>query len=176
MKPTCPIYNLHSLQGHLTGIHFLILSWNWTKDGNDFSSSGTIFQILGAKLEIVSVPNLTVLTLGYLSETPLLRLWLFSDNSKILLIKLGEKPFKYLKISVARRCKFIWWIVTWLSFLSISSKVKLQSEYVILRAHSWILFILLLSVREWNIHIKEQYWNWDIINALKRMRRFSWDK
>ena len=59
---------------------------------------------------------------------------------------------------------FIWCIVTDLSLVSSSPHDDDLSLYVILKAFSWIRFILLLSPLLWNIHSRGQYPNFDSIN------------
>ena len=57
------MYDLHSLQGQLDGIQDIIFCLNCNKSVNSFISLGIIFQILGPKCLIDSMPNLTVCTL-----------------------------------------------------------------------------------------------------------------
>ena len=48
----------------------------------------------------------------------------------------GDRLFMILYKSVANTCKFLWWILTELSFTRSSWKVESKSSYVILRARS----------------------------------------
>ena len=65
MKPTWPIYFLHSLHGHWLVVHVLILVVNWDSLVSSLSDWGISSQILGAKEErrFVSVSRKTVLFL-----------------------------------------------------------------------------------------------------------------
>ena len=49
-------YFLHSLQGQLDGVHFLIFNLKSPSGSDCFISSGIKFQIFGPKWDIVSVP------------------------------------------------------------------------------------------------------------------------
>ena len=60
-KPKSLIYNLHNLQGHLSGFQLRIFFVNIDKEKH-FSSDGTIDQILGPRCAKVSVPYKTFLT------------------------------------------------------------------------------------------------------------------
>ena len=68
---------------------------------------------------------------------------------------------------------FLWCIVTDLSLVSSSPYDDDLSLYVILKALSWIRFILLLSPLLWNIHIRGQYPNCDSINDFMTAIRAS---
>ena len=69
---------------------------------------------------------------------------------------LGPKSFFVLQISVARICRFFWWILTDLSLLSRSSKeINVSFLQTSLKALSWILLIRLLRVLPWNLSIFE---------------------
>ena len=59
-----------------------------------------------------------------------------------------------LYISVASTCKFRWWILKDLSLSSSSSNVGCVALQTGLKAYSWSLLILLLTVLLW--HIKYQ--------------------
>ena len=77
----------------------------------------------------------------------------------------GEKPCKSLQISIENFCTFPWCIDTELSFSHSSRNIEDLSSCVILRAPSYIRFILLLSPLLWNIHIRRQYPNLDSTKA-----------
>ena len=78
---------------------------------------------------------------------------------------LGERLFFTLNISVTSVCKFLWWLVKNMSNSSSSSNVDLKSLYAKRKALSCSLFILLLRVLLWNIHIRGQYSNCDSMKA-----------
>ena len=56
------MYGLHSLQGKLTGFHFLISLLKAFRDFNCFNSLGATSHILGPRKEMFSVPLKTLLT------------------------------------------------------------------------------------------------------------------
>ena len=59
-------------------------------------------------------------------------------------------------------CRFCWYKVVGLSFLSISSKDESKSLYTTLKALSWSLLMRAFSFRLWNIYIIGQYEKWQI--------------
>ena len=61
MKPKSLTYVLHSLQGQLLGVHFLIFELKISKLSDSFISWGIKFQTLGPKLHKDSVPLCTIL-------------------------------------------------------------------------------------------------------------------
>ena len=79
-----------------------------------------------------------------------------SQPLKISFIIGGEILFFTLYINVANFCMFLSCIVTDLSFSNNSEKVDFSSLYVKRSALSCSLFILLLSVLLWNIHVSGQ--------------------
>ena len=56
MNPKCATYFLQSLHGHLSLVHFLILSLKTAREFSSFKSLGMSSQIFGAREEILSVP------------------------------------------------------------------------------------------------------------------------
>ena len=58
------MYDLHSLHGQFSGCHFLISFLKAFNDVSSFNSLGTIFQIFGLRIEILSVPQRALLTFG----------------------------------------------------------------------------------------------------------------
>ena len=56
-NPTPVTYTLHNLHGHFTGFQDLIFFLNSTRPVDNFMSFGKIDQILGSKVDIVSVHN-----------------------------------------------------------------------------------------------------------------------
>ena len=64
MNPKLDMYFLHSLYGQLYGFHSLILLLNERTLVNCFNSKSTISQILGPKLEVLSLPWKKDLTFG----------------------------------------------------------------------------------------------------------------
>ena len=58
------MYDLHSLHGQFSGCHFLISFLKAFNDVSFFNSLGTIFQIFGLRIEILSVPQRALLTFG----------------------------------------------------------------------------------------------------------------
>ena len=84
---------------------------------------------------------------------------------KISFIRGGKSPCKNLYVSVARISIFLWCILTELSFSSKFWKDDDLSLYLILNARSCIRFILLLSLRLWNIQANGQFPNCDYVKA-----------
>ena len=115
---------------------------------------------------IVSVPQLTVCTIGSKNVLVFLKLYLTLLFKKISSIKLGFKSFIVLNISVICNYTFFWCIVTDLSFSNKDSKLEAYSLYAIRKALSCSLLILLFIFLLRNIHTKGQYWNWLVTNAL----------
>ena len=83
----------------------------------------------------------------------------------------GKFPASPRKFFVAKALMFLWCIVTDLSAIYLSIYLVSSSPYdddlslyVILKARSWIRFILLLSPLIWSIHIRGEYPNCDSIN------------
>ena len=142
---------LQSLHGHLSGFHFLIF---WRKIGSVAQSlmlEGTKFQILGRRYDNVSVPYNAVFTLYERKLTSWRRLYgtLASLNNSHIIF--GAMRCLTLYISRANFWMFRWWIVKELSFWRSSQKEELLSLWTKRSALSWSLFILLSSVRLWNI-------------------------
>ena len=83
----------------------------------------------------------------------------------------GANLFFNLKTSVACTCRFLWCIVTELSFSRSSANDKLLSWYTNLNARSCMLLMRLFSSLLWNIQIKGQQLNWDVTKAfIKHLR------
>ena len=61
------MYDLHSLHEQFLGCHFLISFLKASNDVFFFNSIGTIFQIVGLRHEIPSVPQKARLTSGKLN-------------------------------------------------------------------------------------------------------------
>ena len=116
-------------------------------------SSGKRFQTFGPSWEIVTVQYISDLTLC-LSD------WLFLRRTD------------WFKISVANICKFLWWILTDLYFLSGSSKdvYDLYTQFISLTIHYShkshnSQFIRLFNLLMWNIHTYGPHLNWKNIEA-----------
>ena len=73
-KPRLGTYTLHTLQGQLSGFHFLTFNMNEFNVDDIFMSKGSKSQILGPIFLIVSSPQNTVLTLGVMKSLEFLKL------------------------------------------------------------------------------------------------------
>ena len=93
------------------------------------SDAGYHDHVLGPLKLIVSVPWETVCTFEVLNSGPFRKLYGLCESGNILFIKLGERLFFTLNISITSFCKFLWWIVNDLSISKSSSNVDLESLY-----------------------------------------------
>ena len=82
----------------------------------------------------------------------------------------GKFPAALCKFLLPKFLCFLWCIVTDLSLVSSSPYDNNLSFYLILKALSWMRFILLLSPLLWNIHSRGQYPNCYSINDLMIIR------
>ena len=96
---------------------------------------------------------LTDLTLCHSNRFFSWRWYAGSMKLKIFFIVFALNPFLVLKDYVASIWKFLWWIVTDLSFFCSSSKDVIWSLNTVRKFLSWILFIWLFNPLLWNIHI-----------------------
>ena len=72
MNPKLGTYFLHNLHGQFSGFHFLIPFLKATALANSFNANGAIFNILGPKHEILSLPWKTDHTFG-IAKSKLIR-------------------------------------------------------------------------------------------------------
>ena len=148
---------MHSIQGQLLMLQYLILALKADNVEACFILSGISFHSLGPKLDILSVPKCAVCMFLLAKCTPLLKLQLsFSRKLKTWFIIIGERPFLTLKISVAKYCKFFIWTETELSFCNNSLKLHCLPWYIILRVIWCMLLILLFIVLLWHIQTDGQ--------------------
>ena len=82
----------------------------------------------------------------------------------------------FLKVSVAKYCKFFIWTETDLPFCNNFSNLDFLSWHNILRA-LWCMLLILLKVQLWHIQTNEQLsLNWKVTNVLNKIRFLFGDK
>ena len=81
----------------------------------------------------------------------------------------------FLKVSVAKYCKFFIWTETDLPFCNNFSNLDFLSWHNILRA-LWCMLLILLKVQLWHIQTNGQSLNWKVTNVLNKIRFLFGDK
>ena len=109
-KPTLSMHLLQSLLGHLSVIQNFIFSLNIPSEFAFLMLLGINSHILGGSEDMLSVPKYNVWFLRICSSGSFFKLYGFYIKWKVSFKISGHKSFLVLLISVARICRFFWWM------------------------------------------------------------------